>query len=206
MPDTPRPPSSPLLLALRQGTHACHKTLETRLPFFSDAFDLHAYRRLVAAYHGFHAPLEARLSDYQDDDRHKAPTLRRDLQALGLTVAQIDALPLCRDLPTITDHAHALGVMYVLEGSTLGGQVLKRAMAQRLGIDADSGGGFLDVYGSATASRWRSFLQRLEQAPTSPAAVADSVACAVATFECFAQWLDTCQVLLPSDERAPISV
>ncbi len=76
----------------------------------------------------------------------------------------------------------------------MGGQVLKRAMAQRLGIDADSGGGFLDVYGSATASRWRSFLQRLEQAPTSP------------TFECFAHWLDTCQVLLPSDERAPISV
>lgn len=195
MPDAPRPSASPLLLALRQGTQACHKTLEARLPFFSDSFDHAAYRRLVEAYYGFHAPLELRLSGYQGSERHKAPALCQDLLALGASAAQIDALPLCERLPSITDQASALGVMYVLEGSTLGGQVLKRAMAERLGVDTNTGGAFLDVYGSVTGSRWRSFLQRLEQAPHSADGQARSVACAVATFQCFERWLDQRQVL-----------
>ena len=47
---------SPLLLALREGTRDCHKTLEARLPFFSPCFDSTDYRRLLQAYYGFHAP------------------------------------------------------------------------------------------------------------------------------------------------------
>ncbi len=141
---------SPLLLALRQGTRDCHKMLEARLPFFSPSFDSADYRRLLQAYYGFHFPLEHCLSDYQGRERHKAPTLARDLLALGLSEADVGALPLCQALPAIHDEASALGVMYVLEGSTLGGQVLKRAMAERLGIGHDSGAAFLDVYGERT--------------------------------------------------------
>ncbi|HDS1737038.1 biliverdin-producing heme oxygenase [Pseudomonas sp. BP8] len=191
----PRTVSSPLLLALREGTQACHKGLETRLPFFHADFDLPAYRRLMQAYYGFHAPLETLLSGYQGSERAKTPTLVSDLQALTLTAADIDALPLCQALPVIDNEASALGVMYVIEGSTLGGQVLKRAMAERLGIDADNGGGFLDVYGAMTGQHWRSFLQRLEQAPASAAAQACTVHAAVATFERFEQWLEHSAVL-----------
>ncbi|MEA5674238.1 biliverdin-producing heme oxygenase [Pseudomonas sp. MH2] len=197
---TSRPPPGPVLLALREGTQACHKSLEARLPFFSEGFDHDAYRRLIEAYYGFHAPLEALLATHQGNERNKAEALCRDLQALKLSAEQIDALPLCRDLPAITDEASALGVMYVLEGSTLGGQVLKRAMAQRLGIDADSGGGFLDVYGSATASHWRGFIERLDRRPLSPENQARAVAAAVATFTCFERWLEQRAVLLHPTE------
>ncbi|HYQ52414.1 MAG TPA: biliverdin-producing heme oxygenase, partial [Pseudomonas sp.] len=124
---------SPLLLALREGTRDCHKALEARLPFFETSFDVAAYSRLIQAYYGFHAPLEARLGVYQEPLRAKTPALSLDLQALNLSAADIDALPLCQALPAISSEASALGVMYVLEGSTLGGQVLKRAMAERLG-------------------------------------------------------------------------
>ncbi|MBH3413787.1 biliverdin-producing heme oxygenase [Pseudomonas putida] len=179
---------SPLLLALREGTRDCHKSLEARLPFFSPSFDSADYRRLLQAYYGFHLPLEHCLSDYQGRERHKAPTLVRDLLALGLSEADIGALPLCQALPAIRDEASALGVMYVLEGSTLGGQVLKRAMAERLGIGHDSGAAFLDVYGERTGSYWRSFLERLDRAPAAEQAV--TVQAAIDTFTRFEAWLD----------------
>ncbi|MFJ4349350.1 biliverdin-producing heme oxygenase [Pseudomonas sp. NPDC089428] len=186
---------SPLLLALREGTRDCHKALEARLPFFSPGFDSAAYRRLLQAYYGFHAPLEHHLSEYQGPERRKTATLARDLLALNLSEADIAALPQCQALPAIRDEASALGVMYVLEGSTLGGQVLKRAMAERLGIGHDSGAAFLDVYGELTGSYWRSFLERLGQASAAAPAQAITVQAAVDTFTCFEAWLDQRNVL-----------
>jgi len=162
--------------------------LEARLPFFSPSFDSADYRRLLQAYYGFHFPLEHCLSDYQGRERHKAPTLARDLLALGLSEADVGALPLCQALPAIHDEASALGVMYVLEGSTLGGQVLKRAMAERLGIGHDSGAAFLDVYGERTGSYWRSFLERLGRAPAAEQAA--TMQAAIDTFTRFEAWLD----------------
>lgn len=183
---------SPLLLALRAGTQACHQRLEDRLPFFSDDFDLPAYRRLMQAYYGFHAPLQALLADHQGSERAKTAVLEHDLLALGLSRAEVAALPRCQALPATADEASVLGVMYVIEGSTLGGQVLKRAMAERLGIDSDHGARFLDVYGPLTGAHWRSFLQRLDQPAASHP---QTVAAAIATFECFEHWLQDCGVL-----------
>jgi heme oxygenase len=188
---------SPLLLALREGTLACHKSLEARLPFFDAGFDTAAYSRLLQAYYGFHAPLEARLGAYQEPQRAKTPALTQDLQALRLSTRDIDTLPLCQALPAIGDEASALGVMYVLEGSTLGGQVLKRAMAERLGLGPSSGAGFLDVYGAMTGRYWRDYLDRLEQASTAPAAKAATVQAAIDTFTCFEHWLGQRKVLNP---------
>ena len=139
--------------ALRAGTQACHQRLEARLPFFRDDFDLSAYRRLMQAYYGFHAPLQALLTDHQGSERAKTTVLEHDLQALGLSRAEVAALPRCEALPATADEASVLGVMYVIEGSTLGGQVLKRAMAERLGIDGDHGARFLDVYGPLTGAQ-----------------------------------------------------
>ncbi|MFJ4155633.1 biliverdin-producing heme oxygenase [Pseudomonas sp. NPDC089752] len=194
MPASPSSPS-PLLLALREGTRDCHKSLEARLPFFDAGFNIAAYSRLIQAYYGFHAPLEACLGGYQEPIRAKTPALTLDLQALQLTAADIDALPLCQALPVIDNEASALGVMYVLEGSTLGGQVLKRAMAERFGIDPANGTGFFDVYGALTGNYWRSFLDRLSQASTTPAAQAATVQAAIETFESFEHWLGQRQVL-----------
>ncbi|MGE7992247.1 biliverdin-producing heme oxygenase [Pseudomonas sp. NPDC089554] len=194
MPSAAQHPPSPLLLALREGTQASHKALEQRLPFFHARFDLSGYRELMQAYYGFHAPLEVLLASHQESARNKTPALTRDLHALALSAAQIDTLPLCAALPAVADEASALGVMYVLEGSTLGGQVLKRAMAERLGLDANNGGAFLDVYAAATGSNWRRFLERLGTAPAT--SQASAVEAAVATFERFEQWLDSRGVLL----------
>jgi heme oxygenase len=189
----------PVLQDLRSGTAELHIALEKRLPFFSDSLDLRAFERLIRAYYGFYLPLEQALQDSQalpgDFDltpRLKAATLRGDLQALGVSTA----IPMCPQLPLIDSAAACLGVLYVLEGATLGGQILRREIAARLGLDAGNGAAFLDVYGAATGRRWRDFIEYLGSRPLTAAERAAVVAAAYTTFSCFERWLESQEVLL----------
>lgn len=192
-----------LLEALRTGTGLLHVALEQRLPFFSARLNADWYRRLLQAYYGFYAPMEATLYEsrlipdgFDTVLRVKTPTLLSDLHALGLNDAAIDALPGGCELPTFDTPAACLGALYVLEGATLGGQVLRREMAQRLDLDAGNGGAFLNVYGAETGRRWKDFLDYLDRLPLDACAKERAVIAACSTFSCFEQWLDSQEVLL----------
>ncbi len=194
----------PLLLQnLRSGTAPLHIALEKRLPFFSPLLSHSHYLRLIKAYYGFYQPLEQRLlqsgavpADFGLDQRLKAPTLRRDLLALGLDDAAIDALPQCPSLPGTLSVQACLGVLYVLEGATLGGQILRREIAARLQLAADNGAAFLDIYGAATGRRWREFTDYLGAWPLEADARQEAVNAAQDTFSSFEHWLDRSEVLL----------
>ena len=62
--------------------------------------------------------------------------------------------------PEPGSRSEALGMMYVLEGSTLGGRIILRELAKR-GLDV-SELGYLDPYGVDTGRRWRAFVSVLE--------------------------------------------
>lgn len=192
-----------LLETLRTGTALLHVALEKRLPFFSECLDADWYRRLLQAYYGFYAPMEAALFDsglipegFDAVMREKTPTLVKDLHALGLDDDTLKTLPRCIELPTFNTPAACLGALYVLEGATLGGQVLRREMAQRLDLDADNGGAFLNVYGAETGRRWKDFLDYLGRLPLDAHAKQHAVEAARSTFSGFEQWLDRQEVLL----------
>lgn len=55
----------------------------------------------------------------------------------------------------------ALGSLYVLEGSTLGGQVLTRHFRESLGL-ADSSLHFFHSHGPLVGKRWKEFCAALE--------------------------------------------
>ena len=192
----------PVLQDLRAGTAELHIALEKRLPFFSDTLDTQAFVRLMQAYYGFYLPLENALlhsdampADFDLTPRLKAPTLRADLHALGVSAEALQSLPHCQQLPIIDSSAACLGVLYVLEGATLGGQILRREIATRLGLEADNGAAFLDIYGAATGRRWRDFIEYLGTRPMSAAERAAVVTAAQTTFSCFEHWLESREVL-----------
>jgi len=179
---------TPVIDLVRQATAASHARLETRLDVLGRLADPDARRALMARfyglYHGIEDALGAALSpvaalDY--DARRKAPALRRDLAVLGVEPAAGElAVP-----PRLDSVAHALGYQYVLEGSTLGGQVIRRdAHARGLGLE---GLGFFDVYGPETGNRWRSFRLLLEQWCADAADEAARGACG--GFELVETWL-----------------
>jgi len=64
------------------------------------------------------------LPDYES--RRKLPLLSQDLVALGASAEELDRLPRCQGLPACDEPAAAMGYLYVMEGATLGGQMLLR--------------------------------------------------------------------------------
>lgn len=195
------PKSLPLILSeLRLATTRQHQVLEKRIPFFTA--DRLLYIRLIEAYYGFYRPLESlvfqvamTIPDLDWLIRSKTPSLESDLYALGLDAAAIEAIPLCSFAFQTRSVADVLGVLYVLEGATLGGQSLRNGLYSRLGIDEHTGGRFFSVYGTTTLLMWRGFLACLYEV-CEPADRGQSVDAATATFEAFEAWLEQCGVLV----------
>jgi heme oxygenase len=153
-----------VLTQLRLATASRHQALEEDLNVIERLGSPPDRRALVARYYGMHAAadfaLQTWLGSMRDLDysaRRRTPLLLRDLAALGL------AVPPLADGPAITvsSQAEALGLLYVLEGSTLGGRVIRKTLAAQ-GID-DLGLSFLDPYGAETGNRWKQFLAVLDR-------------------------------------------
>src|SRR5690606_10161906 len=59
--------------------------------------------------------------------------------------------------PEINSLSQAIGALYVIEGSTLGGQVICKMVAQKLDISHAGGFKFFSGYGEETLSMWGNF-------------------------------------------------
>jgi heme oxygenase len=179
---------------LRAESKARHASIErTLLPLLSPGLTLERYRTILEALLGFYEPLEggliraARLPcDLDVRGLEKARRLRRDLRALGASEAELVGLPACSALPRIDGARRALGCMYVLEGSMLGGRIIARNVQQYLSIDADHGGAFFHGYGGDTAAVWKRFLMGLNRQPPP---FDDVLAATLETFDSLEHWL-----------------
>lgn len=89
--------------------------------------------------------------------RTKTPSILKDLVQLGKMPAPGDALLLDGDYRH--SQAFNMGMLYVTEGSVLGGQYILKNVKKNLGEDAP--GAFLNVYGEKTGSAWKAFLDVL---------------------------------------------
>ena len=141
------------------------------------------YIRLLERFYGFYEPWEEsmRSSDWLDG-RRKTPLLAADLAFFGRHPA---ALPRCSELPRAANAAETVGVMYVLEGSTLGGQLLSRHFERLLSVRPGAGGTFFAGYGAGTGSMWRAFCERAER----DGDALESVGPALQTFDILHGWL-----------------
>ena len=142
----------------------------------------------LARMYGFVQPYETALRqhaagfgpDWQLEQRYRAPLILADLARLGIPAAP----PLCPTLPPLHTRAQLLGAMYVLEGSTLGGQVIARQLAAA-GIEGRS---FFAGRAERTGPLWKQFGQVLEAAAASEDQDA-IVQSAILTFQTLAAWL-----------------
>ena len=152
-----------IIVRLREATGAAHARLEAALDIETRLADAGERRRLVARFLALHEGAEARLAPWladlaelEPETRMRAPLIRADLALLGGT-AQTRAPA----APEIGSPGRALGWLYVLEGSTLGGRAIHRALERR-GVDT-RGLGFLNPYGEAGGARWRAFVAVLDR-------------------------------------------
>lgn len=92
------------------------------------------------------------------DERRKTAQLESDLALLGHAKTGFST-PITGG-KTITP-AFAMGIMYVVEGSSLGGRVILKNIKTALGFDEAEGAQYFGGYGPVTGSHWKSFLDVL---------------------------------------------
>jgi len=202
--DASRAERASVLAVLREQTRAEHDAVERSLGLMSDTLSRAAYLRIVERFHGFWLPLERRLAltsglaatGVAPASRERAHLLLADLRAL--TGQDPTASPLCGDLPFVGSVPAALGCMYVLEGSSLGGQVISRHLQAKLGITKDSGGRFFHGYGERTGEMWRAFGAAVNALEVGAGMQDAMVSAAVATFHTLGRWCDGEGTLSPS--------
>ena len=184
-----------ILERIRSETQCLHKALENDLPVMRPEFQLSGYRRLLARFYGFYVPAERNLcrvphlgtalTDWPK--RGKIEWLVKDLTAIGFTPEEVADLPLCGNLPSLPGTAEALGCLYVLEGSTLGGQIIGRHLRAALRLEPDNGASFFGSYGDRTGLMWKAFQGALLS--IAPEAHDRTVKTATETFACMHEWI-----------------
>jgi heme oxygenase (biliverdin-IX-beta and delta-forming) len=89
-------------------------------------------------------------------NRVKLPLIQRDLESLPSS-DEIKSFPFKPGHAEIST-AYALGYMYVIEGSTLGGRVILKHLQPKIGVDKDKGAAFFAGYDENTGPMWKQFL------------------------------------------------
>lgn len=161
---------------LRDETSAAHE----RVDALYSRFDLaggEGYAAFLIAQARAFIPVEAALTRAGAGEiiadwtgRLRSDALSQDLAALGVT------LPPPLPAPVFATEAGILGGAYVLEGSRLGGALLRRSVpASRP----------LAFMAASDPGRWRSFVALLEQRLTGQARIEQAISAALATFAVF---------------------
>lgn len=181
-------PLSPGIIArLREETRTDHEAIELALDWQARAASRERYAQWLARMHGFHQLWEPAIASALSNPeffnpRRKLHLLDEDLRALDLD-GQAAQHPRPSAIAFATQ-AEALGSLYVLEGSTLGGQLIARHVRSSLGLEPAYHGS----YGSRTGEMWRSFRQYLEE-QIAPEDEDATIAAAATTFHDLRVWL-----------------
>ncbi len=134
------------------------------MPLLRGATDAKPYAQLLQGMHRFLAPLETQahqkmaassLSDLEN--RRSTEWMAEDLKALGQEAVSAGKA----EVPQVSSEAEAWGALYLLEGSTLGGQMITKILQKQLPEVAQKLA-YFGGYGAKTGSMWKAFKQQLD--------------------------------------------
>jgi len=132
------------------------------------------------------------------EERRKTHLLIADLNNLSIDEASIEVISDNFFAEAYKTNAAALGGMYVLEGSVLGGAIIYKHLQTHLGIEAITGKtNYFRAYGSETGSRWKNFLHAFCLASTETEEVIHS---AKQTFSIMHHWFNDIPLKLTQHE------
>jgi heme oxygenase len=164
---------------LRSKTRSAHERVDEAFSRF-DLADRRGYGDFLIGHAAAFMPMEDALTGagaaelVTDWAMHRrAPLLRADLAQMGLPA------PGPVRVPDVQGEAELLGALYVLEGSRLGGAVLRRSVPPTFPAS------FLNA--PQSAGRWTTFVTGLDQLLNTQQRLDAAVCAAVATFACFEQ-------------------
>lgn len=187
---------------LRNATHKQHVKLNHHpmlISLMQPAYPLVRYLQLLNAYFYIYkifedkitSFLEAEICTFSYASRYKLPWLQQSLATFHeSTLSLNDTPPMQITLPAIENLGQLIGVLYVIEGSTLGGQHIAKYLSNSFGYLGDDGVRFFEGYGEKTSSNWQEFLLFADSISHHPEYCAAAEHSAELTFEFFERVLD----------------
>jgi heme oxygenase len=186
-----------ILDRLRAETRPAHERLEQHIDLLGRSWSPAFYHSLLRKFYGFYAIVEPRIWNRPEwcqlhsriEERRKLGLLHRDMVDMGHSTEEIALLPLCSRAPAPSSFAGVLGCAYVLEGATLGGQIITRHLRHEMRLEEGRGCAFFASYGEATGPMWREFTEFLNSQPLSRAEADSLIENARNTFDSLDEWL-----------------
>ncbi|WP_211747144.1 biliverdin-producing heme oxygenase [Paenibacillus sp. Marseille-Q4541] len=186
---------------LRQETAQEHHDIEQNayaIAIMDQTLTSEQYLTYLQKFYGFIKPLEDQISLLglgQDTllDMHarkKTPLLEKDIQDLLPKDSDLSSLPIASDLPTINSTPHLLGYLYVIEGSTMGGQIINKKLKQHLPSELEQNLRYFNAYGQETRSKWKEFAQIVNDNIHSEEDRQTTVTTAKKTFKLLTEWIN----------------
>lgn len=185
---------------LRAQTDDAHSQLHLHSSFaalFEGALGRRDYARLIHRLHGFYAPLDdaiegtlagkpAGFSGYSYARR--SDLLAQDIADIGVSIPQ-KADATCDQAHAIVTPSTLGGILYVIEGATLGGARIDRAATRILQSDSVAGRRYWDWCRAQGKFRWPATLRLLDHLHKKGASTDDLATGARNTFRLLADWL-----------------
>lgn len=183
-----------VLSRLRTETRDLHNDIEQTLDLMDDKLTYAGYVNRLKQFYGFYRPIEEKILDASSplaqwielSPRRKSALLEVDLYSLSNRRA-VD-LPICEKLPPLKGIADYFGCMYVLEGASLGGQIISRHIQKKIGVTRIHGGRFFNGYGDRTGAMWQEFRSAISDFSLATNDDDAVVASARATFKSLQLW------------------
>lgn len=151
---------------LRDETRPRHDALESAVDVNAALASRAAYADYLLRLWRVHKAAERSLCaleftahgfDYRS--RTRTPSLEADLRSIGYGDSIARAMP--PHAPAWPSLHHALGAVYVVEGSALGARILLPDIKQRLSLDEQDGASFFIGFGAEGKPIWRACLAAL---------------------------------------------
>lgn len=172
---------------IRVETRPAHDRIELAFDLPARLVSRDSYRDLLVRLLGFHGAFEAAAVPHLAGTPFAAYFGRTSLIAADLDRLGGASEHRTGPSPDFADAPAAMGGLYVVEGSILGGVLIAAEVRRRLGIGPDTGAGFFAGHGRDTAATWRSFTAALDASPCPDPDRA--VAAAFATYAAMQAWL-----------------
>lgn len=158
-----------ILNSIKSATAENHKNLESSTlmhPIAENSLTRDDYINILKTFYGYFSPLENLVAKNYDLQKHLPDFYERRksqwiLKDLGFFEQANHDIEICQDIPEVNNLSQAFGCLYVMEGSTLGGQFISRSVTKQLSLDNTDGVDFFSGYKGNTGKKWKAFQEAL---------------------------------------------
>ncbi len=151
---------------LKENTQKQHQLLEDKFNsnrIFEKSYSVEDYKRLIGLNYQFLLNYEKSIHEALSDDlknkldissRLKLPIITKDAENLGLHQNTTE------NTKEIASEAEALGMLYVIEGASLGGNVIKKQLQKNPDF-SNVEFNYFGMYGEQIGTFWKNFISTI---------------------------------------------